>query len=78
MLIIFFYGDSQTGYIAAVISFFAAPLILGSWWGLIPSSLLIITIIIRTTLEDSTLQRKFPGYKDYTKVTSYRLIPFIW
>ena len=66
------------GYIAAVISFFAAPLILGSWWGLIPSSVLIITIVIRTALEDSTLQRELSGYKDYTKVTSYRLIPFIW
>ncbi len=66
------------GYIAGIISFLAPPLILGSWWGIIPSFILIITLVIRTYLEDRTLQRELPGYKDYTKVTRYRLIPFIW
>ncbi|MGE5365642.1 MAG: methyltransferase family protein, partial [Bacteroidales bacterium] len=66
------------GYIAGIISFLAAPLILGSWWGFIPSSILILTIVIRTALEDRTLQRELSGYNDYTKVTRYRLIPFIW
>jgi len=47
------------GYIAGIISILAAPLILGSWWGLIPSSILILTLVIRTALEDRTLQRDY-------------------
>lgn len=66
------------GYIAGIITFLAAPLILGSLWGLIPSSILILAMVIRTALEDRTLQRELPGYKNYTMVTRYRLIPFVW
>jgi protein-S-isoprenylcysteine O-methyltransferase Ste14 len=66
------------GYIAGIITILAAPLILGSWWGLIPSSILIIVLIIRTALEDRALKRELSGYMDYTMLTRYRLIPFIW
>jgi protein-S-isoprenylcysteine O-methyltransferase Ste14 len=66
------------GYIAGIISFLAVPLILGSWWGLVPSSILILTVVIRSALEDRTLQRELAEYKNYTKVTRYRLIPFVW
>lgn len=66
------------GYIAGIFSFLADPLILGSLWGLIPSILLIVAVVIRTALEDITLQRELPGYKEYTKVTRFRLIPHIW
>ena len=66
------------GYLAGIITFLAAPLILGSLWGLIPSVILMLTLVIRTALEDRTLQRELLGYKNYTMVTRYRLIPFIW
>jgi protein-S-isoprenylcysteine O-methyltransferase Ste14 len=66
------------GYIAGIITCLASPLILGSWWGLIPSSILAIALVIRTALEDRTLQHELPGYKEYTMATRYRLIPFIW
>jgi len=66
------------GYIAGIISFLAVPLILGSWWGLVPSTMLAIALVIRTALEDSTLQKELPGYNEYTKTTRYRLIPWVW
>lgn len=66
------------GYIAGIFSTLASPLVLGSWWGLIPSSVLISTIVIRTALEDRTLQGEMPGYKEYALLTRYRLIPFLW
>lgn len=66
------------GYAAGIISVLSAPLILGSWWGLVPSSLIVIMFIIRTALEDRTLQKELSGYKEYAKTTRYRLLPFIW
>jgi protein-S-isoprenylcysteine O-methyltransferase Ste14 len=66
------------GYIAGIITTLVTPLILGSLWGIVPSFILVITLVIRTYLEDSTLQKELPGYKDYSLVTQYRLVPFIW
>ena len=56
----------------------AVPLGLGSLWTFIPAGLFAIILIIRTTLEDKTLQRELIGYKEYTKKTKYRLFPGIW
>lgn len=66
------------GYAAGIVSVIAAPLILGSWWGLVPSTIIAIMFIIRTSLEDGTLQNELSGYKEYTKTTRYRLLPRIW
>jgi len=66
------------GYAAGIVSVLAAPLILGSWWGLVPSIIISIMLVIRTALEDSTLQKELSGYKEYTKSTRYRLLPLIW
>lgn len=66
------------GYAEGIVSVLAAPLILGSWWGFVPSVILVITLVIRTLLEDRTLQKELVGYKEYTKTTRYRLLPFIW
>ncbi len=53
-------------------------LALGSLWSLIPAILIVITIVIRTVLEDKTLIQKLPGYKEYAEKVRYRLIPGIW
>lgn len=66
------------GYTGLIISILAYPFILGSWWGLVPSGILAILIIIRTALEDRTLQVELPGYKEYTRQVKYRLIPLVW
>jgi protein-S-isoprenylcysteine O-methyltransferase Ste14 len=35
-------------------------------------------VIVRTALEDKTLQAELPGYADYAQHTRYRLLPGIW
>jgi len=66
------------GYAGLIISILAYPLILGSWWGFVLSGTLAIIIVIRTALEDRTLQNEMPGYREYARQTKYRLIPLIW
>ena len=66
------------GYAALALSLFAAPLILGSWWGLAPSAVLILIVIARTALEDRTLQEELPGYREYAGQTRCRLLPLVW
>ena len=58
--------------------FWGIPLLLGSWWALVPGVLSMILYVIRTALEDRTLQAELPGYKDYVQKVRYRLIPGIW
>ncbi len=38
----------------------------------------MIVLIVRTALEDKTLQAELPGYKKYADKVRYRLIPGIW
>jgi protein-S-isoprenylcysteine O-methyltransferase Ste14 len=66
------------GYLAFSISGLATPLMLGSWWALIPSLLGVCTLAVRTALEDRTLQEELDGYKEYAQQVRYRLLPGIW
>jgi protein-S-isoprenylcysteine O-methyltransferase Ste14 len=66
------------GYAGLIMSLLSYPLILGSWWGFVPNIILIFIIVIRTTLEDHTLQSELPGYREYARQVKYRLIPFVW
>jgi protein-S-isoprenylcysteine O-methyltransferase Ste14 len=54
------------------------PLVLGSGLALIPAALIGILMVIRTSLEDKTLQAELPGYKEYVQKVHYRLLPGIW
>ncbi len=54
------------------------PVALGSFWALLPAVPLILLIIVRTDLEDRTLQKELEGYQDYTLKVPYRLVPGIW
>jgi len=66
------------GYAGACLQFIATPLILGSWWALIPAFLAIAGYVLRTALEDPTLKYELPGYIDYTHSVRFRLFPGIW
>jgi protein-S-isoprenylcysteine O-methyltransferase Ste14 len=66
------------GYVSVFFLYPGTALFLGSIWALIPSILIIILTIIRTSLEDRTLQKELPGYKEYANKVKYRLIPGIW
>ena len=54
------------------------PLALGSYWALIPAAVAGIGLVVRTALEDRTLQRELPGYRDYAGRVRYRLVPGVW
>jgi protein-S-isoprenylcysteine O-methyltransferase Ste14 len=66
------------GYAGALWTYLATPILLGSSWAFIPTILLLIVLVIRTALEDGTLQRELPGYRKFTHRTKYRLVPGIW
>jgi protein-S-isoprenylcysteine O-methyltransferase Ste14 len=58
--------------------FWCLPLVLESYWALVPGFLITILFVIRTALEDKTLQAELPGYAEYAQRVRYRLIPGIW
>jgi protein-S-isoprenylcysteine O-methyltransferase Ste14 len=66
------------GYTGLIVSLLSYPLILGSWWGFLPNLTLGLIIVVRTALEDRTLQKELPGYREYAQKVKYRLVPFIW
>jgi protein-S-isoprenylcysteine O-methyltransferase Ste14 len=66
------------GYAGALWTYLATPLLLDSLWAFIPTMMLISVLILRTSLEDHTLQAELPGYKEFTQQTRYRLFPGIW
>jgi protein-S-isoprenylcysteine O-methyltransferase Ste14 len=66
------------GYLGGLISWLGMPLFVGSLWGYIPVLFIIVLYIIRTRLEDQTLQSELPGYQKFAEQTRYRLLPGIW
>jgi protein-S-isoprenylcysteine O-methyltransferase Ste14 len=66
------------GYASALLIYFATPLFLDSLWTYVPVVFLTVVVVIRTSLEDKTLQEQLDGYHDYVKRVPYRLLPGIW
>ena len=66
------------GYAGGLFGYIFIPLLLDSLWAFVPAILLGIVMIVRTALEDQTLQKELPGYAEYAHRTRYRLIPGIW
>jgi protein-S-isoprenylcysteine O-methyltransferase Ste14 len=66
------------GYAGALWGYLAIPLLLDSIWAFVPALLLIGVLVLRTALEDQTLQEELPGYKEFARKTRYRLFPGIW
>ena len=55
-----------------------AGLVLGSSWAFAPIGILMVTLVVRTQLEDRILKARLPGYEAYCRQTRYRLIPGVW
>ncbi|NQS90796.1 MAG: isoprenylcysteine carboxylmethyltransferase family protein [Chloroflexi bacterium] len=66
------------GYVGAILFSSAIPFLLGSWWALIPGILSVVLYVLRTWLEDQTLQEELEGYKEYASQVKFRLIPGVW
>jgi protein-S-isoprenylcysteine O-methyltransferase Ste14 len=65
-------------YWQSVVWWLITPVILGTLWALIPALLMIVGIIVRTVLEDRTLQAELAGYTEYAQHVRYRLLPGVW
>ena len=66
------------GYAGNILALFGIVLALGSVWTLIPAAVASIISVVRTVLEDQTLQDELTGYGDYARRVRYRLIPGIY
>jgi len=67
------------GYIGTIIGFvFATPLLLGSWWAFAPAVVAAAILVVRTVLEDRTLNKELSEYEAYTQKVRYRLMPGVW
>ncbi len=65
-------------YLATLLMFVPMPLILGSFWGLIPFALYPVLTVVRILNEEKVLTEGLVGYAEYKNKVKYRLIPFIW
>ena len=65
-------------YLGAILYELAVPLLLASWWSMIVSALGAFLLLLRTALEDRTLQAELAGYADYARQVRYRLLPGVW
>ena len=65
-------------YVGVILFILCFPLSLGSLYSYIPAILIIVLFIIRTSLEDKTLQNELSGYKEYAQKVRYRLFPGVW
>ncbi len=66
------------GYAGNIPALFGIVFALGSVWTLIPATVATIITVVRTVLEDQTLQEELPGYQDYARRVRYRLFPGIY
>jgi len=66
------------GYAGGLVGYLFIPLLLDSVWAFIPTIFLSLVMVIRTALEDKTLQAELSGYREYAAKTRYRLFPGIW
>ena len=65
-------------YAVTILLFLMMPLVLGSWYALIPFAFYPAIIIVRLKDEEDLLTRELPGYAVYKEKVKYRIIPFIW
>jgi protein-S-isoprenylcysteine O-methyltransferase Ste14 len=66
------------GYAGALLTYLVTPLFLDSLWAFLPTVFITVLLVIRTALEDRTLQKELPGYAEYARRVQYRLLPSIW
>jgi protein-S-isoprenylcysteine O-methyltransferase Ste14 len=66
------------GYAGNALPLPGIALALSSLWTFIPAAAALVIIVIRTALEDRTLQEELPGYADYARRVRFRLVPGIY
>jgi protein-S-isoprenylcysteine O-methyltransferase Ste14 len=65
-------------YFAGLLMLAGIPIALGSGWSVVLVLLLLPALIWRLQDEEMFLARNLPGYADYQRAVTYRLLPRIW
>ena len=65
-------------YLASILMFLTIPLVMGSWYALIPFALYPALMVVRIKDEEKLLTAELAGYEAYKSKVKYRLIPFVW
>ena len=65
-------------YLASVLMFLSIPLVMGSWYALIPFAFYPLLMVVRILDEEKLLSAELSGYEEYKRKVKYRMIPFIW
>jgi protein-S-isoprenylcysteine O-methyltransferase Ste14 len=65
-------------YVGVILTILGIPVLLGSLFALIPAVLIAALFVLRTALEDRTLQAELSGYADYARTVRWKLVPGIW
>lgn len=66
------------GYLGGLLYGLATPLVLGSYWGLVPAALAAVLLVVRAGLEDRMLKRDLLWYAEYAETVPFRLVPGLW
>ena len=66
------------GYAGSLLALPGIVLALDSTWTLLPVAVALVVAVIRTALEDRTLQEELPGYREYASRVRFRLLPGIY
>ncbi|HHZ20403.1 MAG TPA: isoprenylcysteine carboxylmethyltransferase family protein [Firmicutes bacterium] len=66
------------GYLGGALFHLSTPLILGSFWGLLPALAFVLVLGRKTYLEDMALRKELPGYTSYAETVRYRWFPGLW
>lgn len=66
------------GYAGGILWYLVTPIVLNAMWVYLPMTVSIVATVLRTGLEDRTLQEELDGYQAYVQETPYRLIPGLW
>lgn len=66
------------GYAALVLLGWSGPLVLGSWWAVVPHVVVSVFLVRRAAIEDRMLREELEGYAAYAASVRYRLLPGVW
>ena len=65
-------------YLASILMFLTIPLVMGSWYALIPFAFYPLLMVVRIKDEEKLLTAELEGYEEYKRKVRYRMIPFVW
>ena len=66
------------GYLSVIGTWIGFSVMVGSWIGLLSTTIPSAVMIVRTLREDRFLQEQLTGYEEYCRKVRWRLMPYVW